>query len=211
LEFARAFGPDRDQIWFGVGSPQRELTADNFDHLRALVDEILFYRRADSPAPDHVYYRLQAERWLECLVLNGVDALFPELVPGSVYPQIPVYLGKVPGRIDILGADREGNLVVMELKVTEDPDMPLQSLDYWGRVIRHNLGGDFEKRGYFAGIHLSRARPKIYLVAPVFSFHDSLERVLRCLDPGLEVSKIAINENWRCGVKILRRSCHRCG
>jgi hypothetical protein len=89
--------------------------------------------------------------------------------------------------------------------------MPLQSLDYYGRVIAHNLAGDFEKRGYFSGIRLSRARPKIYLVAPVFSFHDSLERILRCLDPSLEVSKISINEDWRCGVKILRRFSCACG
>jgi hypothetical protein len=211
LEFARAFGPERDRICYGVGSQQTELTEDNFEDLRVLVEEILYYRRPDSPAPDHPYYRMQAERWLECLLLNDVAFLFPELVPGSVYPQIPVYLGKVPGRVDILGVDRKGNLVVMELKVSEDPDMPLQSLDYWGRVIVHNLAGDFEKRGYFAGLRLSRARPKIYLVSPVFSFHDSLERLLRCLDANLEVSKIAVNEDWRCGVIILRRSSCRCG
>jgi len=211
LEFARAFGPERDRICYGVGSQQTELTEDNFGDLRVLVEEILYYRRPDSPAPDHPYYRMQAERWLECLLLNDVAFLFPELVPGSVYPQIPVYLGKVPGRVDILGVDREGSLVVMELKVNEDPDMPLQSLDYWGRVIAHNLAGDFEKRGYFAGLRLSRAHPKIYLVSPVFSFHDSLERLLRCLDSKLEVSKIAINEDWRCGVKILRRFSCRCG
>jgi len=210
LEFARVEGPDRDRVSFGVGR-QTELTEDNFADLRALVEEILYYRRADSPAPDHPYYRAQSERWLECLLLSDIAHLFPELVPGSVYPQIPVYLGKVPGRVDILGADRDGNLVVMELKVTEDPDMPLQALDYWGRVIVHNLGGDFERRGYFAGLRLSRARPKIYLVSPLFSFHDSLERVQRYLDPELEVAKIGINEDWRCGVRILRRSNYRCG
>jgi hypothetical protein len=102
-------------------------------------------------------------------------------------------------------------LVVMELKVSEDPDMPLQSLDYWGRVSVHNSNGDFERRGYFAGIRLSRARPKLYLVAPIFTFHDSLESLLRCLDAHVEVTKIAINEDWRCGVKILRRSAFRCG
>ena len=187
------------------------LTEENFEDLRGLVDEILYYRRADSPATDNPYYRMQAERWLECLLLNNVSHLFPELMPNSVYPQIPVYLGKIPGRVDILGADQQGNLVVMELKVSEDPDMPLQSLDYWGRVIVHNLAGDFEKRGYFAGLRLSRARPKIYLVSPIFTFHDSLERVLRCLDANVEVSKIAINEDWRCGVKILRRFSCRCG
>jgi hypothetical protein len=211
LEFARVMGPDRDRILFGVGPHQTELTEDNFAGLRALVDEIVFYRRPDSPATDHPLYRTQAERWLECLLLRDVGFLFPELVPGSVYPQIPVYLGKVPGRVDILGADREGRLVVMELKVAEDPDMPLQSLDYWGRVIGHNLNGDFERRCYFPGIRLSRARPRIYLVSPVFSFHDSLEHLLRCLDPDMEVSKIAINEDWRCGVKILRRTNYRCG
>jgi len=210
LEFARVAGPDRDRVSYGVGL-QTELTEDNFGDLRALVEEILYYRRPDSPAPHHPYYRMQSERWLECLLLTDIANLFPELVPGSVYPQIPVYLGKVPGRVDILGADREGNLVVMELKVSEDPNMPLQSLDYWGRVIGHNLNGDFERRGYFAGQRLSRARPKIYLVSPLFSFHDSLERVLRYLDPKLEVSKIGINEDWRCGAKILRRSNCRCG
>jgi hypothetical protein len=211
LEFGRVLGPERDQICFGVGSRQVELNEENFEDLRSLVNEILYYRRADSPAIVHPYYRMQAERWLECLLLNDAAFLFPELLPGSIYPQIPVYLGKFPGRVDILGADRAGNLVVMELKVTEDPDLPLQSLDYWGRVIGHNLGGDFERRGYFAGIRLTRARPKIYLVSPVFSFHDSLERILRCLDPTLEVTKIAINEDWRCGARILNRTDYRCG
>jgi hypothetical protein len=211
LEFASVHGTERDRVLYGVGPQQAELTEDNFDDLRALVEMILYYRRPDSPAPDHPYYRMQSERWLECLLLTDIARLFPELVPGSVYPQIPVYLGKVPGRVDILGADRDGNLVVMELKVSQDANMPLQSLDYWGRVVGHNLSGDFEKRGYFAGLRLSRARPKIYLVSPLFSFHDSLERVLRYLDPNLEVSKIGINEDWRCGAKILRRFSCRCG
>jgi hypothetical protein len=211
LEFARAMGSGRDHICFGVGSQQVELNENNFEDLRNLVNQILFYRRADSPAIEHPYYRMQAERWLESLLLNEAAFLFPELIPGSIYPQIPVYLGRIPGRVDILAADRAGNLVVMELKVTEDPDLPLQSLDYWGRVIGHNLNGDFERRGYFAGLRLSRARPKMYLVAPVFTFHDSLERILRCLDPGLEVTKIALNEDWRCGVRILNRTDYRCG
>ena len=211
LEFARVSGTERDRISFGVGAGQTELNDDNFGELRALVDEISYYRRPDSPSPDHPFYRIQAERWLECLLLSNVEFLFPKLAIGCVYPQIPVYLGKVQGRVDILGADRQGNLIVMELKVTEDPEMPLQSLDYYGRVIAHNLAGDFDKRGYFSRIRLSRARPKIYLVAPVFSFHDSLERVLRSLDPSLEVSKISINEDWRCGVRILRRFSRACG
>jgi hypothetical protein len=211
LEFAIARGETRDCISFGVGPDKTDLNADNFESLRALVEGILYYRRADSPDPYHPFYRLQAERWLESLILEDVPNLFPELVPASVYPQIPVYLGKDPGRVDILGADREGTLVILELKVAPDPDLPIQALDYWGRVVRHNADGDFRRRGYFSGICLNASRPRIYLVSPVFSFHDSTEQVVRFFNPGVEVWKIAINEDWRSGVKILRRTQLGCG
>ena len=210
LEFARVMGPERDRIYFGVGPLRTELTEDNFESLQSLVREILFYRRPDTPDSQHPYYRLQAERWLESLILEDIPRLFPEMAPESVYSQIPVYLGKDPGRIDILGADRQGTLVVMELKVAADPDMPVQALDYWGRVVQHNNNGDFERRGYFSEVRLNRHYPKIYLVSPIFSYHDSTELLLRYLDPNLEVWKISINEDWRCGVRTLRRVQYRC-
>ncbi len=210
LEFARVLGPKRDRLQFGVGSQQIELTENNFDGLRQLVDEILYFRRPDSPDTQHPFYRMQAERWLECLILDEIPRLFPELLPESVYPQIPVYLGKEAGRVDILGTDRQGRLVVMELKITQDPDLPLQALDYWGRVIRHNENGDFERRGYFSGISLERRAPRIYLVSPVFSFHDTTETLLDYVDSEVEVWKVAVNEDWRSGVKLLRRIRLRC-
>jgi hypothetical protein len=211
LEFAQVMGSERDRICFGVGALRTELTESNFDCLRALIEEIRFHRRPDSPDVHHPYYRLQAERWLEALILEDVARLFPEMAPESVYSQIPVYLGKDPGRVDVLGADRQGILIVMELKVTADPDLPMQALDYWGRVIRHSKNGDFERRGYFSEVRLGRQRPKIYLVSPVFSFHDSTESLLRFLTPDLDVWKISINEDWRCGVKIMQRNRYRCG
>lgn len=211
LEFARALGPERDHIEYGVGPERIELTDERFAELYSLVREIIYYRRADSPDPRHFYYRLQAERWLESLILENAAQLFPELVPEAVYSQIPVYLGQTAGRVDILSADREGTLIVMELKVSPDPNLPIQCLDYWARVIAHNQNGDFERRGYFPGIRLNRRRPAIYLVSPVFSFHDSTERVMSYLDAELEMWKIGINEDWRCGVKILRRSRFCCG
>jgi len=210
LEFARVMGAERDRICFGVGPIKTELTEENFDSLCALIREILYFRRADSPDARHPYYRQQAERWLESLVLDDIPRLFPEMAPESVYSQIPAYLGNDAGRIDILGADRSGTLVVMELKVTADPDLPVQALDYWGRVIQHSNNGDFERRGYFSEVRLNRQHPKIYLVAPVFSFHDSTELLLRYLEPDLEVWKISINEDWRCGVKVMRRLQYRC-
>jgi hypothetical protein len=205
LEFAQVAGPERDRVLFGIGPQRTELTDQNMDILRALVEEILFFRRPDSPDTRHPFYRLQAERWLEALVLEDVAHLFPEMAPEAVYSQIPVYLGEDSGRVDILGADRQGILVVMELKVAADPDLPIQALDYRGRVIQHNENGDFVRRGYFSEVLLSGQPPKVYLVSPVFSFHDTTERLLRFLPPGVEVWKIYVNEDWRRGVKILRR------
>ena len=210
LEFAQVAGVERDRIFFGIGPQRTELTDDNFGSLRSLVEEILFYRRPDTPDARHPYYRLQAERWLEALVLEDIPRLFPEMAAESVYSQIPVYLGKDSGRLDILGADRQGALVVVELKVAADPDLPMQALDYWGRVIQHNENGDFERRGYFSEVRLTRQHPKIYLVSPVFSFHDTTELLLRYLEPDLEIWKISINEDWRCGIKIVRRIQYIC-
>lgn len=205
LEFARAYGEKRDRIEFGVGPERVTLDESNFGELRRLVDEILYYRRPDSPDRHHPYYRLQSERWLESLILDDRQRLFPELAHEHVYPQIPVYLGDLQGRADILAADLDGVLVVMELKTAADPELPLQCLDYWGRVLRHNCAGDFQRRGYFPGMTLRDSHPKMYLVAPVFSFHDSTERLLRYFRAGLEIWKIAVNEEWRAGVDILRR------
>ncbi len=210
LEFAQVTGVERDRIFFGIGTQRTELTEDNFECLRSLVEEILSYRRPDTPDPRHPYYRLQAERWMEALVLENIPHLFPEMAPESVYSQIPVYLGKDSGRVDILGSDRHGTLVVIELKVAADPDLPIQALDYWGRVIQHNENGDFERRGYFSEVRLSRRRPRIYMVSPVFSFHDTTELLLRYLAPDLEIWKISINEDWRCGIKIVRRIQYVC-
>jgi len=210
LEFAQATGAVRDRIYFGIGPQRTELTEGNLGCLESLVREILYYRRPDSPDIQHPYYRLQSERWLEALILENVDSLFPEMSPESVYSQIPAYLGRDPGRIDILGASREGDLVVMELKVHPESDLPLQALDYWGRVLQHNRNGDFVRRGYFSEVRLNRHHPRIYLVSPIFSFHDSTESLLRYLDPELEVWKIAVNVDWRCGVKVINRTRYLC-
>ncbi len=206
LEFARVEGGDRSRVTFGVGSVRTELTTDNFDGLRRLVEEILYYRRADTPDERHPFFRLQSERWLESMILEDVARLFPELAPGAIYSQIPVYLGNAQGRVDILGVDNEGTLVVMELKVAEDPELPMQSLDYWGRVLWHNVLGDFQKRGYFSEARLNREWPRIYLVSPVFSFHDTTERILSFIDSRIDIWKIGINTDWRCGVRVLNRT-----
>ena len=205
LEFARAFGQDREDIRFGVGTCDRTLTESNFEQIRSLVSEILFYRRADTPDTRHPFYRLQAERWLESALLESADAVFPEITPEAVYSQIPVYLDTDPGRVDLLAVDRSGTLVIVEVKVREDPDLPLQAIDYWGRVHTHNRSGDFRRRGYFPGLAIRSCPPKVYLVSPVFSFHDTTEYFMRFVRRDSALWKIGVNQDWRSGVKVIRR------
>ena len=41
------------------------------------------------------------------------------------------------GVLDLLGVTRRGRLVVIELKASEDIQLPIQAVDYWLRVRRH--------------------------------------------------------------------------
>lgn len=208
LEFARVCGPERQTIAFGVG--RRELLRENnWDRLEALVSEIAEKRRHDSPDKRHPFFRRQQERWLESLLLDDISSLGDELDPRHIYAQVPAYLGQGDsvrrGMIDLLGVDRSGRLVVIELKVSEDIDLPLQGLDYWSRVHRHNVRGDFERHGYFQEVRLRKELPLLYLVSPIFRFHKSFQTVACFIDRRVEVWKIAINMDWKRVVKVLRK------
>ncbi|MGH9701493.1 MAG: hypothetical protein ACRD52_18810, partial [Candidatus Acidiferrales bacterium] len=109
------------------------------------------------------------------------------------------------GVLDLLGVTRRGRLVVMELKASEDIQLPLQAVDYWLRVRRHQGQGDFEHNGYFAGKQLDPAPPLVWLVAPGLRFHPTTDILLKYLAPEIRVTRIGINENWRRGVKVVLR------
>ena len=111
--------------------------------------------------------------------------------------------------IDILGATRQGRLAVIELKLEEEINLPLQGLDYWLRVKWLHEAGSFPKFGYFPGIGLAPAAPVLYLVCPAFRFHSSIERVVRYFDPSIEIVQVGLNDNWREGVKVLFRRAMR--
>jgi hypothetical protein len=112
--------------------------------------------------------------------------------------------------IDILGVTRDAEtgvqrLAVVELKLDEDPNLPLQGLDYWLRVKWLEDRNQFRECGYFPGLVPSPAPPLIYLVCPAFRFHSTTETVLRYLHPSIRVVKVGVNQRWRDGVKVLFR------
>ncbi|MFI5126078.1 MAG: hypothetical protein ACHQJX_04550 [Candidatus Acidiferrales bacterium] len=107
--------------------------------------------------------------------------------------------------IDLLGVTRQGRLVVIELKASEDLHLPLQAVDYWLRVRRHLVEGDFQNYGYFPGVEFQPHPPLVWLVAPGLRFHPANEVLARYLVPDLQVSRIGLSENWRRGIRVVFR------
>ena len=95
--------------------------------------------------------------------------------------------------------------MVMELKVSEETEFAFQALDYWLRVEWHRSRGDFHRRGYFEGVSLIDAPPLLYLVAPLFRFHETTKLIAASIHERVPVYRIGINEDWRRGVKVLLR------
>jgi hypothetical protein len=214
LTFARATGAAREQASFGVahraergeGEPaagaRRKLTESSFGELAGLVREIVEYRRADTPDARHPFYRLRAEAWLESLLRRDIGSLDPSLDPRYVYSQVPAWRADERAVIDLLAVTRDGRLVVVEVKAAEDPELPLQGLDYWLRVEQARRRGDLARRGLFAGRHVADAPPLVYLVAPQLRFHRTFATVASCLAPEVEAYRVGVNSNWRAGVRV---------
>ncbi|MBZ5535876.1 MAG: hypothetical protein LAO31_07970 [Acidobacteriia bacterium] len=205
LEFARLGEEKLSRVNYGVGSMERAYKKGLDEELSSLLSELQAIRCPRSPAPRHPYYRLQSERWLESLVLSDIRQIHFNLDPGFVYPQVPAFSGLDRGVIDILTLTRDRRLAVIELKVAEDINLPLQALDYWTRVKWHHERGDFERQGYFSGVKVGPRPPVLYVVSPAFRFHSTTEGILKYLPPEIEVIKVGLNENWREGIQVMYR------
>jgi hypothetical protein len=205
LEIARLEGRVVPRVLFGLEGQVRKLEATNRAEFREFLARVLEVRRAGSPRPSDDLYRLQSERWLECRVLKDMTRLDPALSPGLVYPQVPAFAGQDRGVIDLLSVTRQGRLSVIELKLEEEINLPLQGLDYWLRIKWLAERGAFQASGYFPQIELAAASPLLYLVSPAFRFHSSTDRVLRYLDPAIEIVRVGLNQQWRRRLQVLFR------
>lgn len=174
------------------------------------LDELRRFRRPDPPDPRHPLYRAQAERWLESLILEDPARIEPRLDPRFVYSQVPAFSFTDRAVLDLLGATRDGRLVVLELKVDEDLQLLPQALDYWLRVRWHREQGDLEALGYFPGLPLADRPPLLYLVAPGLRFHPATDTLLRFVSNEVEVVRVGLNEEWRKGIRILFRQDRPC-
>lgn len=83
--------------------------------------------------------------------------------------------------------------------------VPIQAVDYWLRVRRHQRDGDFQRQGYFSSVELDPQPPLVWLVAPGLRFHPATDTLLEYLSPEIQVTRIGLNENWRRDLKIVFR------
>ena len=202
LEFARW---SREGIVFGLDDRRERLTSETEPALDRIVRQLDLYRNGSATKTNYSLYRAAPERWMETMVMQDPTRIDAQLDSAFLYSQLPALGAGERGVIDLLGVTRRGRLVVMELKASEDMQLPMQAVEYWLRVRRHQRDGDFERYGYFAGKELDPKPPLVYLIAPALRFHSSAHTVLRYLSPEIQVTRIGLSENWRRGLRVAFR------
>lgn len=202
LEFARYMD---GRVYCGLGEDRRPTSAPDAPEVGRLIARLAEKRSSSNPDANDLLYRAAPERWLETMIRSDPASLDARLDPTHLYSQVPALAAGERGIIDLLGITRDGRLVVMELKASEDLHLPLQAIDYWLRVRRHLAEGDFQRYGYFQGTEIRPDLPLIWLVAPSLRFHPANEVQTRYLSPDIRLSKIGLGENWRRGVQVIFR------
>ncbi len=199
---------DRDRIWFGIEGSRRRLLDDYHeqDWLK-LFRDLEDHRNADCRDKSHWFYRAAGEAWLESILRRDISRLDPGLIVAPLHAQFRTSHGGPTGArpIDLLALRHDGRLAVIELKVNEDREHVFQGVDYWRRVEAHRRRGYISTAKLFGERDISDESPLIYLVAPTLRFHPSFATLGRTIAPDIEVYRFDINEEWRSGVRVVRR------
>jgi hypothetical protein len=201
FEFARF---SREGLRFGLTEPMHPLTKRNQKELDSVMFQLDFFRSPLANDQKHRLYRAAPERWIETLILADSTRLDAQLDTRHLYSQVPA-LTQDRGVMDLLGITRRGRLAVIEVKAKEDAQLPIQALDYWLRIRRHQVMGDLERYGYFPDCVVSTEPPLIWLVAPGLEFHPSTDILARYLLPGISVTRIGLAQSWRRGIRVIFR------
>jgi hypothetical protein len=209
LPFARGrrvMGSER--IWFGVeGSRRRMLDERTEIEFTNLLADLMEHRSANSPDHHHALYRNAGEAWLESLLRRDITRLDPGLLIAPLHAQFRIARGGAATvrPVDLLALRHDGRLAVIELKVSESREHVLQGADYWQRVEAHRRRGHIARAKLFGDRKISNEPPLIYLVAPTLRLHPAFNTLARSIAPDIEIYRFDINEDWRSGVRVMRR------
>ena len=197
-----------EKVWFGIDSSRRRLLDDSsWREWRTLLHDLREHRSAAARDQRHALYRAAAEAWLESLLRRDITKLDPGLIIAPLHAQFrTAHSGKLGIRpIDLLAMRQDGRLVVIELKASEDREHVLQGADYWRRVEAHRRRGHIAKAKLFGDKKIKDEPPLVYLVAPTLRVHPSFATLARSISSDIEIYRFDINEDWRSGVRVMRR------
>ena len=202
----RVFSTER--VWFGIeGSHRRLLEEKTFHSYAEMMNNLREHRSATALDHRHALYRNAGEAWLESILRRDITQLDPGLIIAPLYAQFRLARGGRLGvrPIDLLALRQDGRLVVIELKVSEDREHVLQGADYWQRVEAHRRRGNIARARLFGERKISNESPLVYLVAPTLRVHPAFPTLARAMSSDIEIYRFDINEDWRTGVRVMRR------
>jgi hypothetical protein len=202
LEFARVAG---DELLFGFDRKHAAGGEAHVAEAERIAQELARMRNFRAADRSNPIYMRHPEAWLESQVRAQIETLDAMIHRYPLYGQVPQFAAGERGIIDLLGVDRDGRLVVIELKAEEDIHLPLQALDYWMRVKWHLDREEFSARGYFPGIALTKAVPQLLLVAPSLEYHSSNETILKYFSTDVPVERVGVGLEWRKELRIMFR------
>lgn len=197
-----------ERVWFGIeGSHRRLLDEHSMHDWFSLLRDLQEHRSATAADRRHALYRNASEAWLESLLRRNITQLDPGLIIAPLHAQFrTAHGGRLGVRpIDLLALRRDGRLVVIELKVSEDREHVLQGVGYWQRVEAHRRRGHISRAKLFGTRRISDEPPLVYLVAPTLRVHPAFSTLARFIANDIEIYRFDINEDWRAGVRVMRR------
>jgi len=151
----------------------------------------------------HEAARNGSERLLEAAVRRNITSIDPTLLRTPVHGQTLTFAAGDRDIIDLLAVAAWGRLSVLELKITEDLQLPIQALDYWMRIRWHAERGELEH--FFPAVTLTRDLPRLLLIAPAMSFHSSNTTILRYFSPEIEIERVGVNADWEQHFRVVLR------
>jgi hypothetical protein len=197
-----------ERAWFGIDSARRRpLDESNWHECAALLEQLQQHRHALAADYRHAFYKAAPEAWLESLLRRDITQLDPGLRIAPLHAQFrAAQRDKAATRpVDLLALRRDGQLVVIELKVAEDREHVFQGTDYWRRVEAHRRSGHLAQAQLFGDASIADSPPLVYLVAPLLRFHRAFNQLARAVAPDIELYRFDLNEDWRAGVRVVRR------
>jgi hypothetical protein len=198
-----------ERAWLGIEGQRRRLLDDsNWNECAELVEQLKIHRSATAPDYRHAFYKSAPEAWLESLLRRDITRLDPGLRIAPLHAQFRTAQDARAGTrpVDLLALRHDGRLVVIELKIAADREHVLQGADYWRRIEAQRRRGHLARAQLFGEAEIADYPPLVYLVAPLLRFHRAFQMLAQCITPEVEIYRFDINEDWRAGVRVVRRS-----